>query len=164
MIAFFLVGDEEAFLTIYAGFFFGLFKASMTSRRDTLVAFLVDADLSGSTLPFDTLREAGCLEVLLFWRNRLETAEAFFTVVATRYLELLCLRDAEERSSFLLLSWERLALLSLSFFSLALAWADFDGVDEDLVGVFFLAVAERMLSFKLAFLRARLFFCVAEQI
>ena len=136
----------------------------MTSRRDTLVPFLAEADLSGSTLPLDTLREAGCLEILLFWRNRLETAVVFLTVVATRYLELLCLRDAEERSSFLLLSWERLALLSLSFFSLALAWADFDGVDEDLAGVFFLAVAERMLSFKLAFLSARLFFCVAEQI
>ena len=71
----------------------------MTSRRDTLVPFLAEADLSGSTLPLDTLREAGCLEILLFWRNRLETAEAFFTGLATLILELLCLRDAEERSN-----------------------------------------------------------------
>ena len=76
----------------------------MTSRRDTLGPFLAEADLSESILPLETLREAGCLEFLLFWRNRLETAEDFFTVVATLYLELLCLRDAEDRSSFLLLS------------------------------------------------------------
>ena len=80
----------------------------MTSRRDTLVTFFAEADdLSGSTLPLDTLREAGCLIVgLLFWRSRLETAVGFFTVGAARYLELLYLRDTEteERSSFLLLS------------------------------------------------------------
>ena len=118
--AFFRAGEDEAFFTIGADFFFALFNASMTSRRDSLFPFLDVADARWSSLALEVLREAGCFGLLLFWRNRLDTAEAFFTVGAARCLELLYLRDTEERSSFLLLSVERLALLSLAFLSLTL--------------------------------------------
>ena len=119
--AFLRAGEDEAFFTIGADFFFALFKASMTSRRDSLFPFLAVADVRWSSLPLEVLREACCFDILLFWRNRLDTAVAFFTVGAARCLELLYLRDTEERRCFLLLSVERLALLSLAFFSLTLA-------------------------------------------